>query len=122
MSKTMDSPDLIEFGNKMKNRRKKLNISQEELAEKIDISNNTIHRIESAQTTTSIQTLFQIMDTLKTTPEDLLPSRFYKNENHIIPEVDMISTLWKQLNSSNRQVAYPVILSLLNGLIKQQHQ
>lgn len=118
----MDSPDLIEFGNKMKNRRKKLNISQEELAERIDISNNTIHRIESAQTTTSIQTLFQIMDTLKTTPEDLLPSRFCENENHINSELDMIAVLWKKMNSSNQKVAYPVILSLLNGLIQQQHQ
>lgn len=122
MSKIKHSQDLIEVGNLIKHRRDELRMTQEELGEKIDVSGNTIHRIESAHVSTGVDRLFQISDALRTTPDKLCPMRFLiEGENH--DEVlHKISLLWKRLNTRNRDMAYSVILPLLTGLFDQQHR
>lgn len=121
MSRVKDSLDLIEVGNLIKLRRDELQMSQEELGERIEVSGNTVHRIESAHVSTGIERLFQISDALRTTPDKLCPTRFltHGEEDEVFHK---ISLLWKRLNSGNQKMAYSVILPLLKGLSEQQHQ
>lgn len=64
--------DLIQLGKRIKKRRKKLNLKQNELAEKLDISNNHISAIETGKQCPSLKLLIEICQELQTTPDFLL--------------------------------------------------
>lgn len=121
MPRIRNSSDLIEVGNLIKNRRNELNMSQETLGEVIEVSGNTIHRIESAIVSTGIDKLIQISDALHTSPNALLPSRFIEGKEEHELRIHTITKIWQRLNHGNRKMAYSVILPLLNGLFEQQH-
>lgn len=63
---------LVDMGNRIKNRRKELNIKQSELAEQIGISNNHMSTIECGTGKPSIDAFLNICDILKVTPDYLL--------------------------------------------------
>ena len=63
---------LIDMGNRIKNRRKEKNIKQSELAEQIGISNNHMSTIECGTGNPSIDAFLNICDILKVTPDYLL--------------------------------------------------
>lgn len=60
------------FGNNVRNRRKELSFSQEELAYKIDRDVRTIRYIESGNSNSTIKTIKKLSKTLKTTASKLL--------------------------------------------------
>ena len=68
----MMKQQLIDMGNRIKNRRKELNIKQSELAEQIGISNNHMSTIECGTGKPSIDAFLNICDILKVTPDCLL--------------------------------------------------
>lgn len=68
----MMKQQLIDMGNRIKNRRKELNIKQSELAEQIGISNNHMSTIECGTGKPSIDAFLNICDILKVTPDYLL--------------------------------------------------
>lgn len=63
---------LIDMGNRIKNRGKELHIKQSELAEQIGISNNHMSTIECGTGKPSIDAFLKICDILKVTPDYLL--------------------------------------------------
>ncbi len=65
----MDFYELL--GKNIKARRKALGFTQQELAEKMDMSLNFIGKIEVAFSKPSLDTLIQIADILETTVSDL---------------------------------------------------
>ena len=64
--------NLNAMGPRMKRRRKELKMSQAELAEKINVSNNHISSIETGKQITSLTTFVKICEQLDTTPDFLL--------------------------------------------------
>lgn len=62
----------IEVGNRIRERRKALCLTQEQLAEKIDKSWRFMVDLERGKVGMSIETLFRLCSALKTTPNDLL--------------------------------------------------
>ena len=60
------------MGTRMKKRRKELKMSQAELAEKINVSNNHISSIETGKQIPSLTTFVKICEQLDTTPDFLL--------------------------------------------------
>lgn len=61
-----------EMGNRIKVRRKELNIKQAELAEKLEISNNHMSSIENGRQKPSLDTFIGIRNYLNVTPDYLL--------------------------------------------------
>lgn len=59
------------LGKNIKARRKALGLTQQELAEKMDMSLNFIGKIEVAFSKPSLETLIQIADALETTVSEL---------------------------------------------------
>lgn len=59
------------LGKNIKARRKAMGLTQQELAEKIDMSLNFIGKIEVAFSKPSLETLIQIAEVLNTTVSDL---------------------------------------------------
>ena len=60
------------MGTRMKRRKKKLKMSQAELAEKVNVSNNHISSIETGKQIPSLTTFVKICEQLDTTPDFLL--------------------------------------------------
>ena len=59
------------LGKNIKMRRKKLGLTQQELADKLDMSLNFVGKIEVAFSKPSFDTLIEIADVLETTVSDL---------------------------------------------------
>ena len=118
MSKVIDSPDLIEIGKKIRDRRIELGLSQKELAAAVDISYNTVSRIESAQSSCSIESFLTMADILKVTPNELSPARFrYSSSKSPLSALD---TKFAQLSPANQQLVLQSMSALLDGFIAQQ--
>lgn len=64
--------NLNAMGTRMKRRRKELKMSQAELAEKVNVSNNHISSIETGKQIPSLTTFVKICEQLDTTPDFLL--------------------------------------------------
>jgi len=63
---------LNEIGGRISSRRKELNLTQEVLAEKTDMSINQISNIENNKSIPSIETILKLCEVLKTTPNYFL--------------------------------------------------
>ncbi len=60
------------LGARIKEFRKKRNMTQEKLSEKLDISRNYLSKIENGKKTMSLDLLFEIKDILEMSGNDML--------------------------------------------------
>ena len=71
MSNRAESQDLIELGNRIRDRRQELRLSQEKIAEKAGISVNTVSRIEGGQSAMSIEIFIKLVQILEVDANEL---------------------------------------------------
>lgn len=71
--------NMKEIGKRLSDRRKKLGIKQNILAEKLDISNNHMSGIENGKATPSVALFVKICDELNVTPDFLLLGSMHSN-------------------------------------------
>lgn len=71
--------DLKLLGLNIKNSRKNMKLTQAQLAEKTNLSTVHISHIEGGSVKMSVDTLINICNTLKTTPNDILWGQFETN-------------------------------------------
>jgi transcriptional regulator with XRE-family HTH domain len=72
MSKTNPENPFIEIGKRIAARRKALGMTQLELAEKVDTSNNHLSSIENGTAKPSIDLFLKLYEALETTPNHLI--------------------------------------------------
>lgn len=82
-----------ELGLKIKRMRSKLGFTQEELAEKINISQRTLSGIEIGENFLTAETLDKIIEALNTTPEELFRTSHLKKSDELVEEI------FKDINS-----------------------
>ena len=109
--------DLVETGERIRERRVLLGISQETLAEAVGVTRNSISRYENGQTEMKLDVLYKICDFLKITPSDISPSRFRK-VNEVDEEINEIAVMYKQLDKENRHIAFKTIKTMLKSMIE----
>ena len=73
------SADMYYLGDQIRKIREEQKVSQEELAERLDISTITIHRIENGIRQPSVETLFRFSDTMNVPLPVLFPIRMQNN-------------------------------------------
>ena len=66
------SQDLIELGNRIRDRRNEISMSQEKVAEQAGISANTVSRIEGGQSAMSIEIFIKMVQILDVDANELL--------------------------------------------------
>jgi len=71
---------LTEMGARILERRKALRLSQEELAERADISKQTVSRAENAQRELGARNLFKIAKALEVSPDYLLTGEYSESD------------------------------------------
>jgi len=76
-----------ELGSKIKRLRQKKGITQEELAEKVNISTRTLSGIEIGENFMTAQTMEKIIECLDTTVEELF------NAEHLKPTVELVDEI-----------------------------
>lgn len=70
----------VEMGKRISLRRKELNMSQNQLAEKLNISNNHISSIENGREKMSLDLFTKICNELQVTPDYLLLGSMHAND------------------------------------------
>ncbi|MBK3947158.1 helix-turn-helix domain-containing protein, partial [Staphylococcus haemolyticus] len=79
----------MQIGNKLRNLRRIKNLTQEELAERTDLSKGYISQIESQHASPSMETFLNILEVLGTSPSDFFKEKskekvlYTKNERTI---------------------------------------
>ena len=108
--------DYKKLGNNIRNARLNLNMTQEELAEKIDVSSVFISQIENTARKPSLETIYKISNVLLVSIDDLVKQEKVINEdiselqvimkNKTIEEIDLATALIRTLFSklSNNQL------------------
>ena len=101
-----------ELGQKIKSMRLNRNLTQDELAEKVDISQRTLSGIETGENFVTAETLDKIAKALNTTFEELFATDHYKETPVLVKELGEVIS---QLSSDKRKldILYNVGKSLL---------
>ncbi len=76
------SQELIDLGNRIRDRRMEIRLSQESLAEKAGISVNTVSRIEGGQTAMSVNIFRKIVQALEVDANSLLGEKTPSTEEN----------------------------------------
>ena len=111
------SKDITEFGRKVRARREELNMSLDELADRIDSDKSSLSRIENGDRIPRLDRVLQIADALKTTPAKLQPNRFMDDKNaDLLPQIHR--RLMRQ-TTEQRRTSLRYICAMLDGLALQ---
>lgn len=116
MGKIIDSPDLMETGERLRLARQRAGYTQEALADAMGVSWNTIHRMEYAQAAMGIDKLFLIADILHIGVQELCPSRFDTVRSLTL------SPEYRRLNEKNKGVVIDAMNALINSLLSAQEE
>lgn len=106
--------DYTAIGKRISTIRKKQKLSQNQLAEKADISNNYLSHIETSRSIPSLETLMSICSALDTTPDTLLLGTQKNNKSYLNDDITNI------LNSCTNEQKQ-LILDFAHLLIKNNY-
>lgn len=118
LSKFIESRDLSELSENVRNRRKQVGMTQSQLAAAAHLADNTVQRLESVSTQTSVETLFQIAQALGVTPNDLAPKHygFHRTKNNLSAFDDSFNLL----TDENKELVMKSVSALISGFIHSQ--
>ncbi len=92
-----------EFGEKIKRMRKKKNLTQEQLAEMVNISVRNLSGIEIGQNFVKADTLEKIIAALDTTPEELFATEHLKSTQELINDINLAM---KSIENDRKKLEY----------------
>lgn len=97
------------LGLRIKEIRKQHHLSQEKLAELVDISQNALSYIENGDNFCTAETLEKIITALEIEPKDLFDFGHFKNNSELLEEINSI------LNKNPEKI--PEIYKILKAII-----
>ncbi len=113
MGNRAESQYLIKLGNRIRDRRQEISLSQEKVAEQAGISANTVSRIEGGQSAMSIEIFIKMVQILEVDANELL------GETGLVTEEDgqcqKICRI-RHLKQNEQTVVLQTMEALVNGL------
>lgn len=109
--------DLVETGKRIREKREALGMSQEQFAELLGVSKNTVHRYETGGVEMGLKAFFRLSEITGALPNELSPTRLTEIENKK-DETNEIIHIIKGLNSKLKKIVFPVIRELIDSLTK----
>lgn len=103
--------DFLALGARIKNKRLEKNLTQEQLAEKVDLSAVYIGQIERGERKMTIQTLVKLANVLETSIEELLSDSTKGNLNAKLNELLEVA---KKLDVSDLDKVINIIKAMYN--------
>ena len=101
--------DYCSLGINIKTARKKVHMTQEELAEKVDISTVFVSQIENANRKASLETVYKISKALNITIDDLLSDEKQKT----IDDVDELLFLLQSRSDTEKKFVTEIVKNIL---------
>lgn len=101
----MDIKKLL-IGKKIKEIRKKYNLTQENFCEQIGIEPSSLSNIENGKSFPSMLTVLRIMEKLGASPEDFFNYEYLKSEKDL--ELEMIEII-RHVSYEKKQIIYRII-------------
>lgn len=103
-----------ELGQKIRNMRLRRGLTQEELAEKVDISQRTLSGIETGENFITAETLDKLAEALDTTFEELFATNHYKEIPILAREIEKVVAILSAASDHRKlEILYNVGKSLL---------
>lgn len=107
----------ITFGKNVCSRRKKLRFTQEELAEKLGIGQQSLSRIERGQIAPKFERLIDFASTLQCSVADLFVTEIIKNDWQALDdEFKKLADAMSELGPKERKIVFALIKSLIQVL------
>ncbi len=101
-----------EFGEKIKRMRQNRGLTQEQLAEAVDISQRALSAIERGENFVTSETLDRLLKTLNTTSEELFALNHLKSQDELLDEINK-NLLKIAQNPQKLEIIYNITRSLL---------
>ncbi len=108
-----ESQELIKLGNRIRDRRREIRLSQEKVAEKAGVSTNTISRIEGGQSAMSIEIFIKLVEILDMDANRLLGIVALPEEDRQCQEV---LRRIRQLKQRDQAVVMKTVKTLIEEL------
>lgn len=105
--------DYINLGKRIREERLKLNLTQEQLAEYVEISASYIGQIERGERNLTLDTLVRIANRLKVSIDYLLKDSVVLDDDNII---NQIKQLFDGKSALHKQMAIDVIKTMFSHL------
>jgi transcriptional regulator with XRE-family HTH domain len=105
---------MLYFCNQFRIAREIAGLSQEALAEQLDLSLSTVHRIESGKSMPSIEIIFRFMEATNTPISALIPDRF------VTQAPTSLDFAFNKLSTKNKQVVTDTTTTLISALLLSQ--
>ncbi len=103
--------DFLALGARIKNKRLEKNLTQEQLAEKVDLSAVYIGQIERGERKMTIQTLVKLANVLETSIEELLSD---STEGNLNAKLNELLDVAKKLDVSDLDKVINIIKAMYN--------
>ncbi len=103
-----------EFGKKIKRMRLNRGLTQEELAEAVDLSQRAMSGIETGENFASAETIDKLVSALDTTLEELFATNHLKIEEDLRQEID---EKLDDLSRDNEKLV--IVYNVINSLLKE---
>lgn len=103
------------FGEKVKRLRKMRNLTQEQLAEKIDISPRNLCRIEVGDCFVKAETLERLLTALDITTEELFANNHIKTNSELIEQINFYIDSAKNDNKMLEKI-YKILRDLIEDV------
>ncbi|WP_277406660.1 helix-turn-helix domain-containing protein [Lacrimispora xylanisolvens] len=110
------SQELIDLGNRIRERRQEVGLSQEVLAEQAGISPNTISRIECGQTAMSVETFQKLVRILGSDANWLLSSM--ESTEKDTGQLHTVICRVRNLKQAEQDIVVRTMKALMDGLEK----
>lgn len=101
-----------EFGEKIKRMRQNRGLTQEQLAEAVDISQRALSAIERGENFVTSETIDKLLKTLNTTSEELFALNHLKEPEELLLEINKNLSKLSQ-NPQKLELVYQITKSLL---------
>lgn len=102
--------NLSNLGNSIKLNRERMNLTQEKLADLLDVSPHYIYELEKCGKTPSLPTIIKIAEVFHISIDSLLSDH---NEPEVLYNSDQLSELLNSLSANKRNNLYKVLCNLL---------
>lgn len=100
------------FGEKVKRLRKKRNLTQEQLAEMIDISPRNLSKIEVGDCFVKAETLERLLTALEVTTEELFANDHIKTNSELLEQINFYINSAKDDNKTLEMI-YKILRDLI---------
>lgn len=109
--------DIIEVSNRLRFIREDAGYSQEKMAEILDVSPSTVHRVEGSKSVPQLDLIFKLADSMGISITQILPKRYTQKDSHSELKV---SSNYSQLSEANKRIVTDMVNHLIDNLLAAQ--